>query len=110
VVGLNPGVLKDRISITELSLDRTPRGGSNAAKVHYLTTRAQVKPIRPTSANQDGKFTITQPFEVLIRNNKSKPISETMIATYNGNSYAIQNVRPADSRGRYTVFQIIRQQ
>ncbi len=104
--GINPGELRDRITVTRLVRTSDGRGGENATEEVFFNAFAKVTPMRPITGMVGDKMNVIQPYSVIIRYSLSRIPEADMKVTYNNKSYLIQNIVEVDSRKRLIQFMI----
>lgn len=100
--GLNPGVLREIIAVHSIIREDDERGGDYGEFAFLYETSAKVTPMKPLQSLENGRYTIVQPYEVMIRysGEPAREITAEMKIDWKGRLFVIQLIGEPDPRDR----------
>lgn len=98
MVGIDPGELRDKVSFYVLSKTPNDNGGSTAVQVEYLSTWANIKPIKSRFGIEAGKPVLKQPHRVVVRYRKEQEPKIDMLMKWKGQTFTVNDITDKDTQ------------
>ncbi|MCF0059939.1 head-tail adaptor protein [Dyadobacter chenwenxiniae] len=99
MVGINPGMLREKVGFYSLTKTKNASGKTSGTEIFEYNTLAAVKPMKAVGSQENARLVHVRPYMVTIRYRKEKEPKVDWLMKYKGKTYLINEITEVDVLG-----------